>query len=285
MSVRHHHSFSGIKWLIASLILLCMASSCHKEAGLSPTPNPQLYTLPQGNQPYDAEILQFYHTYSSIILYKFNPQDFLFNYTINFPPSTTIAPADTNYVQQSLNFLHANWWDLYPSVFLQKTLPFKIFLSGSLMYQAVDYLPYSPIPVSASQNSVAFGLANDSLQTLSPVQVDSVRGLLQRAYWQVAMQNALIERPTNFDSLTVYTNVNAVNANANGIIAQHNPNNAMDDFLDYIMVITSTNQATMNNTWLSPATDINGMYRQKYNLITSYYLTKYGVNLQAMGNL
>jgi hypothetical protein len=134
-------------------------------------------------------------------------------------------------------------------------------------------------------NYVAFGLVNDSLNTLTAQQVDSTRGLLQQAFWQQAVQNKMIGRPAAFDSLTNYAQIDQTNLRRNGMFFYHPyGNNGVVDFLDYIQVITSTDSTTMSNTWLSPAVDIKGRYAAKYKLILNYYIQNYGVDLQAIGN-
>ncbi|WP_431216326.1 hypothetical protein ACQ86N_17850 [Puia sp. P3] len=171
---------------------------------------------------------------------------------------------------------------------MQQTLPYKILLSSQISIANIFFgqvRDYTYLPAIGGLNYVDFGLVNDSLKTLSARQVDSTRGLLQQAFWQQAVQNKMIERPSTFDSLTNYSQVGQTNLHQNGMFFYHPyGNNGVVDFLDYIQVITSTDSTTMSNTWLSPSVDVNGLYAAKYNLILNYYIQNYGVNLQAIGN-
>lgn len=276
------------KFAFAGIALLVMLTACQKEAALTPSPAHPFYSLPQGNHPYDQSIGQFYQNYHSYILYKFDSAAYNYNVTGPLNPELAMQVADTNDITAALDFLHAQWLDLYPTAFLQQTLPYKILLSSQIsiadIYNGqIDY--YSYYGASAGLNYVAFGLANDSLKTLTTPQIDSTRGVLNQAFWQQAVQSNMIERPASFDSLTNYAYVNQTNLNQNGMFYYHPyGNNGVVDFLDYIQVITSTDSTTMSNTWLSPSVDVNGLYTAKYNMILNYYIQHYGVNLQAIGN-
>jgi len=289
MPIQHNPSVSKyFAACIAFLALVSLLTACQKEAALTASPAKPLYTLPQGNHSYDQSILQFYQNYHSLILYRFDSVAYGYNVTGPLNPQLAMRVADTNAISSALDFLHANWLDLYPEAFLQQTLPYKILLSSQisiadLFNGQVDFYRY--YPAMGGLNYVAFGLVNDSLNTLTAQQVDSTRGLLQQAFWQQAVQNKMIGRPAAFDSLTNYAQVDQTNLRRNGMFFYHPyGNNGVVDFLDYIQVITSTDSTTMSNTWLSPAVDIKGRYAAKYKLILNYYIQNYGVNLQAIGN-
>lgn len=161
-------------------LLVLLLGSCQKEAKLSPAPPNVFYTLPQGNHPYDQDILQFYNTYHTYILYKFDSSDFNYNITAPLDATLSARPADTNYIAQAMAFLHANWFDAYPPAFLQKTLPFKILLSSNICYLSgqawgIDTMNNAYSSYSG-YNQVTFGLVMDSLLTLTSSQIDSTRG-------------------------------------------------------------------------------------------------------------
>jgi hypothetical protein len=276
----------NIFFILAAILLTLTA--CHKEAALQPSSSNRLYTLPQGNHPYDQDIQQFYDTYHTVMLYKFDSMDYQYNITGPLNVYLYIKPADTSYIPAALDFIHTNWLDLYPSAFLQKTLPFKILLASSIGI-GVPYLSqivaYNYQSTYAGMNWVGFGIVNDSLQKLTPGQIDTTRGALNKSFWQQAIQNQMIETPDSFSTLTTYSKLTSSNLKQYGCFYDHNPNNnAANDLLDYIQVITSTDSVTFKNKWLTPSFDTKGMYAIKYNLIKNYYRTKYGVELQTIGN-
>lgn len=275
---------------ILLMALLLTLASCHKEAKLTPSPPSIPYQIPQGNQPYDQEILAFYNTWQTYILYKFDSIDFQYTFTAPSYYGYNAIPADTNYVQAALDFLHANWLDLYPASFLHKTMPFKILLASHVG------TPTGSAPLNdtfynrstsslAGGNSITFGEVNSALPLKTGPQIKTARNALQFAYWQQAVQNNMIPSPTGFNVLTNYATLNGSNYQQNGVLPQNGRPNPVTDLLNYIHLITSTDSVTIVNTWFTPAIDINGMYAQKYNLITSYYLNTYGIDLQAIGNM
>lgn len=304
-AVKRFHNILTGRWgwpMICACLVWSAFSSCNKEAALQPSIPVSTDTLPQGDHSYDTTILQFYNTYHTAILYRFDSVDYNYNWTMALQAGLTVQVADTNDINLALQFLQTNWFGVYPNAFLQKTLPYRILLgehissTGGGAVSTVSGNAISEflnrVSAMAGVNYVCFGIVNDSLKTLTPVQIDSTRGVLQRAFWQEALQNNQIQMPTGFSGLIDYA---VVSYDPNdmqdyGMLFNYYNNSylvpsASSDFLDYIQVITSTDSTTMANTWLSPAVDVNGYYNQKYKLITQYYLTNYGVDLQAIGNL
>lgn len=284
------------------LAIVCMTVfACKKEDALvvSPTGTNVLYSLPQGNHPYDTTIMQFYKDYTSLILYKFDSVDYNYNITGAVMPGLNIVPGDTSVIPEALDYLQANLFNVYPKSFLVQTMPFAILLASNIYVNYTMYLYgtyyYS---VMAGTRTLAFGLVNDSLHTLTGAQLDSTRGLLNMAYWQLAISNGTVACPSGFDSLTTYAGkgtVIAANPAQYGILPPSLSQllflqaaaslDAENDFLGYIDVITSTDSLTMQNTWLSSSVDVKGMYKKKYDLVRNYCLQSYGVDLQALGNI
>lgn len=286
---------------ICIALACCIALyACRKDGALSSSPDTNtFYTLPQGSHPYDTAIVSFYKKYNSFILYRFDSVDYNYNITGPVFSGLYMSPADTGDIAQALDYLQTNLFNLYPENFLQKTMPFKILLASHIFISS-DGHGQSGLAAGtyyynayAGANYMAFGVVNDSLKTLSGHQLDSTRGLLQMACWQQATGNGNIARPPGFDTLTNYTAMaqfgnNNPNRNKYGVFFTTSPRGLYDaagDFLAYIDIITSTDEETMKNTWLSPAYDVNGLYNAKYKLITGYYKENYGVDLQAIGNL
>ncbi len=117
---------------IAACSLVITAGACKKEETLTKTEDNRLYHLPQGNQPYDQEIMDFYKEYNVVILYKFSALDFSYSPNGPNPPYVTATPAEPGQVKESLDFLHEQWFNLYSKSFLKQALPFKILLASDL---------------------------------------------------------------------------------------------------------------------------------------------------------
>ncbi|WP_431216327.1 hypothetical protein ACQ86N_17855 [Puia sp. P3] len=122
MAIQHNpivSRYAAVYVAILGLLSLLIAG-CQKEAALTPSPAKPLYTLPQGNHSYDQTIMQFYQTYHSLMLYRFDSVAYNYNVTGPLNPDLTMTMADTNAISSALDFLHANWLDLYPSAFCSR---------------------------------------------------------------------------------------------------------------------------------------------------------------------
>ena len=270
--------------------------SCNKDRKLvvKDTPN-VFYTLPQGHQAYDDSIVKFYNKYKCFILYKFSVEDYNYNITGPVTRSLDMKVADTLQIANSLRFLDKNFFGVYPDIFLESTLPFKILLASRIkvldvtdakvIYQGL-YNVYSGL------NYVALGVVNDSLMLLNGHELDSTRGRLNAAFFKQGIAKGAITLPPDFSAQTDYSKIgpigNTIARYPYGLLYTESVTDRFDavgDLLAYIDIITSTDESTLEDTWFSPAIDINGLYRKKYNIVTSYYKQTYNVDLQEIGNL
>ncbi|GAB3349537.1 hypothetical protein GCM10027566_05880 [Arachidicoccus ginsenosidivorans] len=289
-----HHKFL-LKYYLLVLFMVGLFA-CHKEEPLvvsKPGTN-LLYSLPQGDHPYDNDIVQFYHKYNCFILYKFDSVDYNYNMTGIVRSKLSITPADSNYIAQALTFMHKNLFDVYPESFLQKTMPFSILLSSEIMIDTSQvFTQRYYFDAYCSQRGISFGLVNDSFPELTTQQLNQARGWLNMVYWQAALANGHLSYPDGFTALSVPNNqydLVLANQHKYGVLSSFfshyfGPYDYTADFLSYIIEITSTDSTTFANTWLTPQVDINGLYKKKYELIINYYKTNYGINLQAIGDL
>jgi hypothetical protein len=274
---------------IAACCLVITAGACNKKETLTKTEDNRLYHLPQGDQPYDQEIMDFYKEYNVVILYKFSDLDFGYSPNGANPRYVTATQAEPGQVQESLDFLHEQWFDLYDKSFLKQALPFKILLASNLVRvvppnQGEDQGTTYPVAVKGF-NHVTFGRAG-RISTMTAADKDTARGMLQKSFWHLATLNRLVELPPAFVALMPdYTLVHAWYPNRHGVFKLYSGITHFDDFADYINVITSTDYTTLTNTLFKPARDPNGMFRKKYDAIVQYYLQKYNIDLQAIGNL
>jgi hypothetical protein len=102
---------------------------------------------------------------------------------------------------------------------------------------------------------------------------------------------------SDFTSVANYATALTTQANAyaQGIItvyynsrtAQLDWNAYMEAMVSYSEVMLNTSTANTNMTYLgilNATKDTNGKIRQRYNMIRNYFITNYGVDLQAIGN-
>jgi hypothetical protein len=95
-----------LKKILYPLILLLMAAGCKKEDAIVPDKIVPEYSLPQGNHPYDTQIVDFHNKYGCYILYKFTEKDFKWNITNNL--LYTADQGDENYIAPALDALEIN---------------------------------------------------------------------------------------------------------------------------------------------------------------------------------
>lgn len=267
----------------------CFATGCFKEPALAPTALKPQYRLPQGNHAYDADIVSFYGQYRTFILYEFNHTDFAYNIVEML--SDSAHPGNPEYVGQALGFLFHNCLDFYSPAFLKETLPYKILLASQIdsIVRNLDgsiLESYVSTGFRSSGNMMAFGWANNALTELPTEQLNILKGRLHRMYWQYMAENAEIKLPDSFYVLApVYATVNASNMYEKGVINAPvgGVKNVISDFVDFVEVITSSSKASLESGILHPSIDVNGLIRQKYDIITTYCLNKYGIDLQSMG--
>lgn len=277
------------------LFLMWGLSACNKEAKLTPDTPPAFYTLPQGQHPYDDTIVAFYKKYGSYILYKYDSIDYIYNYTTNL---TVNAPvANEAYIQSTLDFFRTQCLDYYPEAFLKQTMPFKILLAARMdtTRQSAGNPPITRPSVTnliASRSMMLIGWADSTLLQQTPRQRRQLKAYLNRCYFLQALQSGALKIPDFFFVLTPPGGYNNGSGNVfkDGMIEasssddQGRQQNVTWDFLCFINAITGQTKAELEATILSPAVDVKGLVRQKYDGLIRYYKTTYGVDLQAIGD-
>ncbi|MBO9631854.1 MAG: hypothetical protein J7578_01965 [Chitinophagaceae bacterium] len=270
---------------IACLLSVLMLASCKKENKIVENDDDRkMYKLPQGNQPYDQQIMEFYNKYKTVILYNFVESDFSYSFTGPMEAGLWITPAGPNGIQQTLDFLQQHWFSMYPDEFLKKNLPFKLLLASDIR-KRLEWGVHDTIQLKArpGYRNVAFGLTGH-LDNLSHAAIDSARGSLHGAFWLQAILSGTIEMPPGFPSLSAYPADPAAMKLA-GTFSWRSPMDGMLDVGDHIEMITSHHKSWLDANLFTPANDPAGNYKKKYNIIVNFYKTKYNIDLQAIGDL
>lgn len=271
--------------ILIAVTLLLGISSCKKEAALVASEDNKFYKLPQGNQPYDQQILAFYNKYKTVILYNFSTVDFIYAPAGPFDPTASAVPAGPVKIQETLDFLQQHLFNAYSEEFLQKVLPFKILLASEAKIQL--QFPFDPVPVPAiaGYNHITFGL-NGQLDGMSAGALDTARGFLHSALLRQAVSNSQATIPPTFRTLAAAGLSSGFDQiKQNGVFVFRTNNTVYSDFGDYIRVITSTHINDLNTKLFTAQNDPKGMFKKKYNAIVSYFLQNYDIDLQAIGNL
>ena len=284
-------------------------TGCKKEAKLTPTTKPEdIYgdpTLPQGNHPYDAEILQLYKDYRTLFLYKYKPHDLYYNITDNLSGYYDTAtdktvrggyfdvPADEAYVGQQLDLLKELWLNYYPDSLLRKGLPQKVFLVDSFYFaypgpgKPVDNWPEMFNAFDGGDYILA-GFGGSRIAAITPEDKYAMKGELNAAFLVFTHKQGAIKPIAAFKAQTDYGSVNPTNYHDEGLLEyDYNGGNTLDrdwDAYTRIIVSNSYDVLTAPGNILSPDVDTKGVIRKKYDIMIAYFKTTFGVDLQAIGN-
>lgn len=264
------------------MVLLLSVGGCYKEADLQPTEAIPQYTLPQGNQPYDQRIVDFYKQHSSFILYKFNEVDFRWNFTTKILFTAEIA--DPSYVATSLDFLLLQVFDYYKPQLLHTMIPYKVLLCKEII--ALDGSTEEPLPGYVdgtwSYSHIAFGHVDARWTDFTDEKRLQVKGRMHGALWASAIARKKLTAAPDFIKEVPYNSVQRTNYKTYGLFEYSTF--VYDDVMEYVSRITCYTKAEMDLLFLNDEFDPTGIYRRKYAALIAYYRDNYDIDLQAIGN-
>lgn len=302
--------------LLYSCLVLSLTACYKKDGEITATETNIGYTVPQGNHDYDNYIVQFYNKYGKYLLYDFTDKDVYWtptgwkNAKISLGGIWTTGPevvkADTAYVSNQLKLMDTTWFKYYSDRFIKDFLPVKIMLGKSVDSVYVTILSLSPITYGKGVTSVAawynydnisVNYGNSTAATLTPAQVKKIGAKIHLVFMQSIKERNLVAATANFAAIANYgtSYTTQALAYAQGIIYPYNSTpNANLDWAYFMQAMVSMNEtslktstaATNTTFWgiLNATKDVNGRIRQRYNMVRNYYIEKYGVDLQAIGN-
>lgn len=278
------------------LLFVVFVASCNKkESELIASGQPVGYQLPQGNQDFDQEIVDIHRKYGTYILYKFQLGDF--QYTVNDRISDIAEVPELEHVRPAFKFLKQNLLDFYSDSVLKTGLPYKIILASkvdSLIKSVIVDNEYQrtymrSLGFNFTNSMFSFAWANEEFGAMDAGQLRFLKGKLHETFWLFMILHRGVKRPTNYAALMQSTaSLNQLNRLSRGYLKIPRSNNtslALEyDVASYIEIITSYTEAEIEAEFLSPTVDTGGWIRKKYNLVRSFYLQNYNIDLQAIGN-
>lgn len=305
-----------MKQFLLYLCFVLLLSSCYKkEDAITPTEDDNGYKVPQGNHSYDSYIVDFYNKYGKYILYEFTDKD------VYWTPTTwrvatfangvwsngpEMAKADPAYVGDQLKLIDTTWFKYYSDAFKKDFLPVKIMLCKSVDSIYLTVVSSSPVVFGRGVGSVAAWFNYDNISvnygnataaTLTAAQVKKIGAKIHLVFMQSIKERNLVTATSNFASIANYgtTYTTQALAYAQGIIYPYGSTPTANlDWIYYMQAMISMNEtnlktstaATNTTFWgiLNATKDVNGRIRQRYNLVRNYYIEKYNVDLQAIGN-
>ncbi|MCW3467291.1 hypothetical protein [Chitinophaga nivalis] len=288
--------------LYLALLFACLCTTCKKEqAALSPTPKDSLfYPLPQGNQAYDRQIMQWYRTYGTYVLYRYSKKDYQYGFTGIYPDAIIVQTADTTALPAAVDFLQRYWFDDYPVDFLRKFLPFKILLAGTIMASS-DGADTTDTPITSpfyGLDYIVVPQIDARFPKLSASRKQALRTALHITFLQSLFFSVdgftppkLTPPPAFFDiSRYQETNLTPANKYQYGYLYLDKDNGQWTapvkdmDFMYFLYTVVSTPGPVLEATLLSPHTDKNGLIRKKYACLLAYFKNQFHIDLQQIGN-
>lgn len=303
------------QFLLYSCFLL-MLTSCYKEAALTPSEEDHGYMVPQGNHDYDNYIVDFYNRYGKYILYEFEDKDVYWTPTTwrkaallsggLWTAGPEVEKADPAYVGSQLKLIDTTWFRYYSEAFIKSFLPVKIMLCKSVDSIYPTIVSYTPLVLGKGVGAVASWFNYDNISVnygnatvtgLTAAQVKKIGAKLNLIFMQSIRDRNLVTATSTFANIANYATTLSSQAVAyqQGIISPYAASpNAMLDWANFMIAMVSMNEtnlktstaATNTTFWgiLNATKDVNGRIRQRYNMVRNYYIEKYNVDLQVIGN-
>lgn len=304
------------KLIYIALLLLTtglFVTGCKKEGALTASEDNQGYTLPQGYHSYDTAILDLYNKYSGYFLYKFIDKDTYWTPTgwKNATKTATgtwvtgylVTPADTNYISRQLALINKLWLSWYPDKFLIKFLPAKVMLCASVDSVYTNFLVTPNVNTIKSvgawfnYDNICINYGNAGVTTMTGKDSIAFAAKTNLIFIQSIYGRNMTPVTNDFTSVANYsvTLSSQAAAYAQGIITNYiNTRSPQLDWNAYLEAMVSRSEANLNKSTANPdatfmgilnaTKDTNGKIRQRYNIIRNYFISNYGVDLQAIGN-
>lgn len=279
--------------ILIALCFACFIAGCKKDTPLKVSePIKPDYTLPQGKSPADNRIVDLYNKYNTYFLYEYTETDFGWNQIGKRESAFHATKADPRFVGDILDLLQDKWFRFYPDEFLKDRMPYKIFLADSL------YIEFDPMSkfltyVHPGAENLALGYVNDQLRGRNAAFKNNYKIRLNYIFLEMLINKKSIELPAAFFVQSDYTRNTLANNlaspdyfKARGFV-QNYPSleytpvegNKKDDVISFIKTMVSLKKMEWDRQFLNYP-----LLKNKYDILQTYFLTKYNVNLQQIGD-
>jgi len=297
------------------LAVVAGISSCKKsEEALTSSGITMIYSLPQGNNAFDQNIVNYYNVYGSYLLYKFLERDAYWTPTGWKRPildgtgpwsGIDVAVADPNAVAAQLDLLDKSLFSLYPKPFLKQFLPVKMLLCSKVdsIFTTYVFTPtYTPaknikkIPAFFSYDNLYVNYGDATVNQMTTADKLAFLARINQVFFQSIAHRGLI-RPTNDFILSAdYSTSSTTQAIAygKGIVGTNVSSSATSDWAAYIMAMVTLSEADLNRSVantntslvgiLNATKDTSGLIKKRYNIVRNYFINTYQVDPQAIGN-
>ncbi|MDR0766023.1 MAG: hypothetical protein LBF09_03680 [Odoribacteraceae bacterium] len=280
---------------IILLFIACpwIAASCYREENPGRSQEPENvyseYTLPQGNHPYDANIVEFFRQYNTLILYRYQPSDIYWNETMSIGafrwdaenPANSVqgyyyTPADEEYIGEQLVLIREKFLRHFtrPEV-LRGLLPKKIFLADTFGIQYLSWAGNVPsglgtfysIPAYMGIDYMLFSWGGRRITTMTAAEKNTYKYETFNNFFAKLVSSGKLVPPAAFSASTDYSNAWPPAASRGALGVMPNQNGSLtptSDWNTYISVIARTPvdvllaQPTIPASGIPSASDFTG---------------------------
>ncbi len=289
------------RYIIAILSCATIMWSCSEEALLpfdGPEPVVSGAILPQGQHDYDASIMALYDRLGVIPMYHFTDEDWCWSVTSDIHMSYDyqrdldhggylLVEADERYVGEQLELLQSTVLNIFPDTLLRELLPMKLLLASDIIHNTGSLTGHLPESDYRHENAfsgygyVAFAMGSEKVKTLTDVErqafkIDGLKMLFNRG-----IDNDIIPYDPDFARVTDYTLAygTTLEANQAGLINEYYLT-PKGDWKIMVQNIITTPYSTLASQYLTKYPNI----KKKYDILTTYFMEHYGIDLQAIGD-
>ena len=282
------------------------------------------YTVPQGNNDFDNDIVSFYDDYGTYLLYEFTDKDAYWTPSkwVNGEPATDttdgrfgfiyLAPNE-NYIKPQLDLLQQTWFSHYSPGFLDEFLPVKILLCSQVQDCKFDFTPPLTFPLKIkgvdipayyNYDNICVSYAKEEVLDLTKAQESEFEKGLNRVFIDCMYGQGKLHPTETFKASANYSLASAQRTNTAlwsiGILQPYygaSPENDWKQFVTMMILYSEdylNKEATMVNeydtgetSWegiFSPLKDTNGLLKTRYDMVRQYYIDNYDIDLQSVGN-
>lgn len=290
--------------LIIVILGVVLAVGCYDEDALTSTETPEYnYTLPQGDHPYDAKIVDWFDRCGFYILYKFEPRDAYWNIRTwlgaDADGATYLSflapPANEAYVDGMLDVLERKMLNFYPDTMLRRCMPIKVLLCDSIRKSSSD-------PGYLFQfDCLLLSGAKGKLQSKQPSEMDVLKSGLNYDFLERLRTNGKITLSDEFFTVSSYNETYDSKTKvvySYGYINTWSQKKGKDyDWKEFVEAIVKTPYKELtaepdspDYAWqdfkgiLHEKRDVKGLIRKKYDIMIRYFKDMYGVDLQKIGD-
>ncbi|MFA6759369.1 MAG: hypothetical protein WCR61_08650 [Bacteroidales bacterium] len=276
------------------LFLTILLTSCYKEDKIESELGKPHHQIEFKDNPVDKYIYEMYTNTGVAILYNFSELDYKWNLGSNSLSNFKLnLQEDRDILNDGIKYLEKVLIGNYNTDFKKKHFPLNILLCDSLT--VIDRSNSDPI--LTGRNYIAIGQINSNLKSKTAKELTELKGIINGELWGYTIYlNGLMTFPADFfapcEDLYGYK-IGSKSENPNfdsktfgfwerdesTSSATHMAPRKEGDISQFIEMITSHSKEE-----LMPKMEGYPILYNKYIILTNYFKSEYGLDLQAIGN-